>query len=112
MGASSRLICPACRADSVALSVSNVKRTRSVTCSACGAKLEAVIPTGLYMLITLAAVILGSMLLPTILMSMFEKKWGMVALSVVLLFVLIFGTNALLNRQATVQLARGRATIP
>jgi hypothetical protein len=38
-------------------------------------------------------------------MSIFEKKWPMVALEVVLLFVLIFGTNELLNRQATVQRA-------
>jgi uncharacterized protein (DUF983 family) len=110
MGASSRLSCPVCRADSVPLSLYDVKRTRSVTCNACGANLEVVIPGGLYMLITLGAVVLGSMSLPVMLMSVFEKKWSMVALVVVMLFVLIFGTNLLLNRQASVQLARGRST--
>ena len=106
MGASSRLKCSVCSADSVQLSLSNVKRKRSVTCDSCGAKLDVVIPGGLYTLVTLAAVILGSMLIPVTLMSVFEKKWGTVALAVVLLFVLIFGTNLLLNRQATVQPAR------
>ena len=108
MGASSRLSCPACRAESVPLSLSNVKRKRTVACGSCGAKLEVVIPNALYTLVTLVAVILGSMSVPVMLMSIFEKKWGMVALAVVLLFVLIFGTNLLLNRQATVQLARGQ----
>jgi len=72
----------------------------------CGAKLEVVIPGALYTLVTLVAVILGSMSVPVMLMSIFEKKWGMVALAVVLLFVLIFGTNLLLNRQATARLSR------
>ena len=103
MGASSRRKCPACGAESIPLSISNVRRRRDATCNACGAKVEIVISSGTYTLVTLAAVILGSMLLPTILMSMFYKKWPMVALEVVLLFVLIFGTNELLNRQATVQ---------
>jgi len=110
MGASSRLRCPACNADSIALSLSNVKRTRHVTCNSCGANLEAVIPNGFYTLVTLAAVIFGSMLLPAILMSIFEKKWAMVALEVVMLFVIIFGTNELLNRRATVQRAGARAS--
>jgi len=109
MGASSRLPCPACSAESVPLSLSNVKRRRAITCTSCGANLEVVIPGGLYVFVTLAAVVFGSMLLPTIVMSMFEKKWAMVALAVGLLFVLIFGTNAFLNRRATVQLADGRA---
>ena len=110
MGASPRLSCPACRADSVPLALSNVKRTRYVTCNSCGAKLEILIPKALYTLVTLAAVILGSMLVPVTLMSVFDKKWSMVTLAVVLLFVLIFGTNLLLNRQASVQLARGQQT--
>jgi len=80
-----------------------VRRKRDASCSACGAKVEIVIANGTYTIVTLAAVVLGSMLLPTILMSIFEKKWAKVALEVVLLFVLIFGTNELLNRQATVQ---------
>jgi hypothetical protein len=84
--------------------LSNVRRRRAASCKACGAKMEIVISNGTYTLVTLAAVILGSMLLPTILMSLFEKKWAMVAVEVVLLFVLIFGTNELLNRQATVRL--------
>jgi uncharacterized protein (DUF983 family) len=105
VGASSRRKCPACGADSVALSLSNVRRRRDATCKSCGARIEIVIANSTYTLVTLAAVILGSMLLPTILMSIFEKKWSMVALEVVLLFVLIFGTNELLNRQATVQRA-------
>jgi len=109
MGASSRLNCPACHADSIALSWVDVKRTRSVTCRSCGAKLEVVIPGGLYFPITVGAVILGSMSLPVMLMSAFEKKWGMVALVVVLLLALIFGTNLLLNRQASVRFARGQA---
>ena len=102
MGASSRRKCPACGADSIPLSLSNVRRKRAATCNACGAKVEIVISNGTYTLVTLSAVILGSMLLPSILMSIFYKKWPMVALEVVLLFVLIFGTNELLNRQATV----------
>ena len=106
MGASSRRKCPACGADSIQLSLSNVKRTRSVTCNSCGEKLEIVIPGGSYTLVTLGAVILGSMLLPVILMSMFEKRWAMVGLAIALLFVLIFGTNELLNRQATLQRAK------
>lgn len=112
MGASSRLNCPACHAESIALSLANVKRRRSVSCNSCGAKLEAVIPNGLYALVTLVAVILGSMSVPVMLMSAFEKKWGAVALVVVLLFALILGTNLLLNRQAAVQLARGQAPLP
>jgi hypothetical protein len=108
MGASSRLSCPVCRADSVPLPLSNVKRRRSVTCNSCGAKFEVVIPGGLYTLVTLGAVVLGSMSLPVMLMSVFEKKWGMVALVVVMLFVLIFGTNLLLNRQAAVHIAQGQ----
>ena len=103
MGASSRRKCPACGVDSIPLSISNVKRRRAVTCSACGERLEIVIATGTYALVTLPAVILGSMMLPTIVMSIFDKRWPMVALEVALLFVLIFGTNELLNRQATVQ---------
>jgi uncharacterized protein (DUF983 family) len=87
------------------VSLSNVKRKRAATCNACGARVEIVIANSTYTLVTLVAVVLGSMLLPTILMSIFEKKWPMVALEVVLLFVLIFGTNELLNRQATVQRA-------
>src|SRR5262245_22264511 len=103
MGASSRRKCPACSAESIQLSIANVRRKRNVSCRACGANLEIVIPGSTYGLVTLAAVILGSMLLPTILMSIFDKKWAMVALEVALLFVLIFGTNELLNRQATIQ---------
>jgi uncharacterized protein (DUF983 family) len=89
--------------------MSSVKRRRSLTCSSCGAKLEVVIPGGVYALVTLGAVILGSMSLPMMLMSVFEKKWGMVALVVVMLFALILGSNLLLNRQAAVQIARGQA---
>src|SRR5690349_12074275 len=103
MGASSRRKCPACGVESIPLSLSNVRRQRAATCGACGAHVEIVIANGTYALVTLAAVVLGSMLLPTILMSIFEKKWAMVALEVALLFVLVFGTNELLNRQATVQ---------
>jgi uncharacterized protein (DUF983 family) len=108
MGAGSRRNCPECSADSIPLSLSNVKRARRVTCNACGASLEVVIPSGIYAAVTLLAVIFGSMLVPTILMSMFEKKWTMVALAIALLFVLIFGTNVLLNRRATVQRPGGR----
>ena len=103
MGASSQRKCPACGADSIPVSLANVRRKRDASCSACGAKVEIVIANGTYTIVTLAAVVLGSMLLPTILMSIFEKKWAKVALEVVLLFVLIFGTNEFLNRQATVR---------
>src|SRR6478752_7774679 len=109
MGASSRLKCPACGADSVPLSLSNVRRRRLLSCTACGANLEITIPNGLYTLVTLAAVVFGSMLVPTILMSLFDKKWGMVALAIALMFAIIFGTNVLLNRRASVRLAGGRS---
>ncbi|HYJ41216.1 MAG TPA: hypothetical protein VEW08_10510 [Steroidobacteraceae bacterium] len=103
MGASSRRSCPQCGVDSVQLSLANVRRRRRVTCHSCGTKLEIVVPTALYTLVTLSAVILGSMLVPVLLMSIFEKKWTAIALAVALLFALIFGSNELLNRRATVQ---------
>ena len=105
MGAPSRRKCPACEAESIRLSVINVRRKRQVTCASCGAKLEVVVPPGIYSLISLTAAILGSMLVPVLIMLMFEKRWAMIALSIALLFVLIFGSNELLNRQATVQRA-------
>jgi uncharacterized protein (DUF983 family) len=110
MRASSRRHCPACGADSVPLSLSNVRRKRRVTCTQCGTKLEVIIPGAQYSLVTLSAVILGSMLVPTLFMMMFEKRWAMVALSVALLFALIFGSNELLNRRAIVQRADGKST--
>jgi uncharacterized protein (DUF983 family) len=97
--------CPACGADTVQLSLSSVRRNRRVTCTQCGAKLEVVIPGAFYSLVTLAAVILGSMLVPTLFMMMFEKRWAMIGLALALLFALIFGSNELLNRRATVRLA-------
>jgi uncharacterized protein (DUF983 family) len=105
MRASMRRNCPACGADTVQLSLSSVSRKRRVTCTQCGAKLEILIPGGPYSLVTLSAVILGSMLVPTLLMMMFEKRWAMVALAIALLFALILGSNELLNRRATVQRA-------
>jgi uncharacterized protein (DUF983 family) len=89
----------------VRLSLSDVRRKRRVTCTQCGAKLEVVVPGGLYSLVTITAVILGSMLVPALFMLMFEKRWAMVVLAVALLFALIFGSNELLNRRATVQRA-------
>jgi uncharacterized protein (DUF983 family) len=80
-----------------------VRRRRQVTCHSCGTKLEIVVPTGLYALVTVSAVILGSMLVPVFLMSIFEKKWSAIVLAIALLFALIFGSNELLNRRATVQ---------
>jgi hypothetical protein len=112
VGASSRLKCPACGADVGPLSLSNVRRRRLLACNSCGAELAIVIPYGLYTLTTLGAVIAGSMLLPTILMSLFEKKWHMVALAIALLFAIIFGTNAFLIRRATVELAGKQAKSP
>jgi len=103
MGASSRRNCLQCGVDSVQLSLANVRRRRQVTCHACGTKLEIIVPTGIYTLVTMSAVILGSMLVPVLLMSIFEKKWSAVALAIALLFALIFGSNELLNRRATVQ---------
>jgi uncharacterized protein (DUF983 family) len=103
MRASSRRLCPQCGAESVQLSLSNVSRRRRVTCTQCGTKLEVVVPTGIYSLVTFTAVILGSMLLPALLMLMFDRRWAMVALAVALFFALIFGTNELLNRRAIVQ---------
>jgi uncharacterized protein (DUF983 family) len=105
MRASSRRNCPACGADSVALSLSNVRRKRRVTCTQCGAKLEIIVPAGPYALVTWTAVILGSMLVPVLIMLMFEKRWPTIALAIALLFALIFGSNELLNRRATVQRA-------
>jgi Na+(H+)/acetate symporter ActP len=94
----------------VQLSLSNVRRRRQVTCHSCGTKLEIVVPTALYSLVTLSAVVLGSMLVPVLLMSIFEKKWAAIALAIALLFALIFGSNELLNRRATVQRADARTT--
>ena len=94
------------------LSLSNVRRRRQVTCNSCGTKLEIVVPTGIYSLVTLSAVILGSMLVPVLLMSIFEKKWAAIALSIALFFALIFGSNELLNRRATVQRADAKFTAP
>ena len=105
MSASSRRDCPACGADTVRLSLANVRRKRQATCPQCGAKLEIVIATGLYTLVTLTPVVLGSMLLPVMIMLMFEKRWAMITLAMALLFALIFGSNELLNRRATVQRA-------
>jgi len=105
MRASQRRHCPVCMADSVQLSLYDVRRRRPVSCTQCGAKLEIVVPGGLYGLVTFTAVILGSMLVPTLLMLMFEKRWAMIALAVGLLFALIFGSNELLNRRAVVQRA-------
>ena len=110
MRASSRRNCPACGADSVQLSLSNVRRKRRITCTQCGAKLEIAIPGAQYALVTMTAVILGSMLVPTLFMMMFEKRWAMVALAVALLFALIFGSNELLNRRATVHRADAKIT--
>jgi uncharacterized protein (DUF983 family) len=105
MRASSRRHCPACGVDSVQLSLSNVRRKRRITCTQCGAKLEVTVPGGLYVLVTFTALILGSMLVPALFMLMFEKRWASIALAVALLFALIFGSNELLNRRATVQRA-------
>ena len=87
------------------LSLSNVSRRRRATCPQCGTKLEIIAPAGIYTLVTLSAVILGSMLVPVLFMSIFEKKWAAIALAIALLFALIFGSNELLNRRATVQRA-------
>jgi hypothetical protein len=92
--------------------LSNVRQRRRVTCTQCGTKLEIVVPGGIYVLITFTAVILGSMLVPVLLMSIFEKKWGAIALAISLLFALIFGSNELLNRRAAVQRAGGEVTAP
>ena len=94
------------------LSLSNVRRRRQVTCHSCGTRLDIVVPTAVYSLVTLSAVILGSMLVPVLLMSIFEKKWAAIALAIALLFALIFGSNELLNRRATVQRADARITKP
>jgi hypothetical protein len=103
--ASSRRDCPVCGADSIRLSVLNVRRRRPVTCVSCGAKLEITVPSLPYSLITWTAAILGSMLVPVLLVMMLYRQWGSIALSIALLFALIFGSNEFLNRRATVQRA-------
>jgi hypothetical protein len=105
MRASSRRQCPACGADSVHLSIASVRRKRRVTCAQCSEKLEVVIDAGFYTLVTVTAVVLGSMLLPSMVGLLLEKRWAMIALAIALLFALIFGSNELLNRRATVQRA-------
>ena len=109
MRASSRRNCPVCGADTVRLTLHDVRRIRRVTCTQCGTKLEVLVPNVLYSLVTFTAVILGSMLVPALLMLMFERRWTMVALAVALLFALIFGTNEFFNRRATVQRAPERS---
>jgi len=88
--------------------VTNVRARRFLTCNACGVPLSIVIPYGLYAIFTLCAVIAGSLLIPTILMSIFERKWMMVALCVALLFAIFLGTNVFLNRRTTVQFSNER----
>ncbi|HEU5134902.1 MAG TPA: hypothetical protein VFU13_07140 [Steroidobacteraceae bacterium] len=105
MRASQRRQCPQCKADSVELSLLNVKRLRRVTCPPCGAKLEIVVPDLPYRLVTWTVAILASLLAPTFLVLVFARQWATIGLAVVLLFALIFGSNEMLNRRATVQLA-------
>ncbi len=105
MRASSRRNCPECGADSIQLSLFNVRRRRRVTCTQCGAKLDIIVPGGQYTLVTWTAAILGSMLVPVLIMLMFDRQWATIALAIGLLFALIFGSNELLNRRATVQRA-------
>ena len=105
MGAHSRLNCPDCGADSIQLLVSNVRRKRRVTCNQCSAKLEIVVPAGIYNLVTWTSAILGTMLAPFLLLFIFTKQWATLALSIALLAALILGSNVLLNRRATVQRA-------
>jgi hypothetical protein len=105
MGADSRLKCPDCGAGSVPLSLSDVRRKRRVTCNQCGSKLEIVVPAGIYSLVTWTSAILGTTLAPFLLLFALAKEWLTVALSIALLAALIFGSNAFLNRRATVQRA-------
>jgi hypothetical protein len=103
--ASSRRDCAVCGADSIRLSILNVRRKRRVACVNCGAKLEIVVPSLPYNLITWTAAILVSMLAPVLLVMMFARQWGTVTLTIALFFALIFGSNEFLNRRATVQRA-------
>ena len=112
MRASSRRECAACGANSVPLSLASVRRKRRFSCPECGVKLEIVIPGGFYSFVTLLAVIFASMLVPVLFMLMFERRWAMVVLAIVLLFALIFGSNELLNRRVTVQRASERPETP
>jgi hypothetical protein len=102
MGAHSRLNCPDCGAASVELLMSNVRRTRRVTCNQCGSKLEIVVPAAVYNLVTWTSAILGTMLVPFLLLFVLAKEWPTLALAIVLLFALIFGSNVFLNRRAIV----------
>jgi uncharacterized protein (DUF983 family) len=105
MGAYSRRNCPDCGADSVELLLFHVRRKRRVTCNQCGSKLEIVVPAAVYNLVTWTSAILGTMLVPFLLLFMFAKEWATLVLAIALLFALIFGSNVLLNRRATVQRA-------
>jgi uncharacterized protein (DUF983 family) len=97
--------CPICGADSVRLSLYNVKRRRQVTCHACGGKVEIAVPGGPYHAITLTVAILGSLVAPLLIVMIFTKQWATMALAIVLLFALIFASNEFLNRRVTVQRA-------
>jgi hypothetical protein len=103
--ASSRRDCPVCGADSVRLSLLNVRRRRKFTCVACGSKLEITVPSLPYALTTWTAAILGSMLAPVLIVVMLARQWGTIALSIGLFVALILGSNEFLNRRATVQRA-------
>lgn len=107
MRASLRRDCAVCGADSIRLSIFNVRRTRRVTCVHCGAKLEIVVPSLPYNLTTWTAAILVSMLAPVLIVMMLARQWGTVSLSIALFFALIFGSNEFLNRRATVHRAPG-----
>ena len=70
-----------------------------------GTKLEIVVPAGIYNLVTWTSALLATMLAPLLLLFIFAKEWATLALSIALLSALIFGSNVLLNRRATVQRA-------
>ena len=105
MRASSRRDCPVCGADTIRLSLFNVRRRRKVTCVSCGAKLEITVPSLPYALTTWTAAILGSMLAPVLIVVMLARQWGTITLSIGLFFALILGSNEFLNRRATVHRA-------
>ncbi len=105
MGASSRRECPACGADSVRLSVLNVRRRHEFTCPPCGAKLDIVIPGWPYHLTTWTLSIIGTLLVPLFLLFSFAQQWHWVAALMALLVAVMLASNAFLRRRAVVRRA-------
>jgi hypothetical protein len=102
---SSRHECPACGADSVLLSLMNVRRRREFTCPQCAAKLEIIVPGWPYHLTTGTVSIVGTLLVPVFLLFFFAQQWLWVVALIALLVAMMLGSNVFLRRRSVVRRA-------